>query len=266
MNKKQRLKFMEIYQHFRKEEREFIDKILDAIDRVSRNYEPKLMDFVDPREQDIAKSIVGNQSEVKLYFFGGNQSVERKRLILCPDFYEPTNDDFQVSVYKIQYPSKFAKLEHRQVMGTLLNLGITRGKFGDIIISDGEVFFVAAQEIVSFLENNISKMGKMGVTLSNESIDVLPDLKEDLIEINTTVSSMRLDVVISAVSNWSRQNAQLKIKQGHAQVNYKTIENCDFEIKVGDLVSVRGFGRMRILDIEGQTKKQKWRLRVGKNK
>lgn len=257
---------MDIYQHFRKEEREFIDKAIDAIERVTRNYEPKLMDFVDPREQDIAKSIVGNHEEVKLYFFGGNESVERKRLLLCPDYFEPTSDDFQLTVYKIHYPSKFAKLEHRQVMGTLLNMGITRGKFGDIIISDGEVFFVAAKEIVSFLENNISKMGKMGVTLSKVHINQLPDLKEDLIEIHTTVSSMRLDVVISAVSNWSRQNAQLKIKQGHAQVNYKTIENSDFEVKVGDLISVRGFGRMRILDIDGQTKKQKWRLHVGKNK
>lgn len=257
---------MDIYQHFRKEEREFIDKLLDAVDRVSRSYEPKLMDFVDPREQDIAKSILGSHSEVKFYFFGGNESVERKRLILCPEYFEPSCEDFHVSIFKIHYPSKFAKLEHRQVMGTLLNMGITRGKFGDIIISDGEIFFVAAQEIISYLENNLSKMGKMGVSISQVSKSDLPELKEDLIEINTTVSSMRLDVVLSAVSNWSRQNAQLKIKQGHAQVNYKTIDNCDFEVKVGDLVSVRGFGRMRIFDIDGQTKKQKWRLRVGKNK
>ncbi|MDF2536931.1 MAG: RNA-binding protein [Bacillales bacterium] len=257
---------MDIYQHFRKEEKEFIDKILDAVDRVSRNYESKLFDFADPREQDIAKSIVGSHEDVKLAFFGGNQSVERKRIYICPDFVEPSFEDFHVSVYQIHYPSKFAKLEHRQVMGTLLNMGITRGKFGDIIISDGEIYFVAAQEIDSYIENNISKMGKLGVTISKVKFANLPELNEELVEINTTVSSLRLDVVLSAVSNWSRQNAQLKIKQGHAQVNYKTIESNDFEVKVSDLISVRGFGRMRILDIDGQTKKQKWRLRVGKNK
>lgn len=257
---------MDIYQHFRKEEKEFIDKILDAVDRVSRNYEYKLFDFADPREQDIAKSIVGNHEDVKLTFFGGNQSVERKRIYICPDFVEPKHEDFRVSAYQIHYPSKFAKLEHRQVMGTLLNMGITRGKFGDIIISDGEIYFVAAQEIESYIENNISKMGKLGVNIFKVKETNLPELKDELVEINTTVSSLRLDVVLSAVSNWSRQNAQLKIKQGHAQVNYKTIENNDFEVKVCDLISVRGFGRMKILDIDGQTKKQKWRLRVGKNK
>ena len=79
----------------------------------------------------------------------------------------------------------------------------------------------------------------------------------------TTVSSLRLDVVLAAIYNDSRQKAQTLIKSNHVKVNWKTVENASFEVEAGDVISARGYGRSKLLSIEGRTKRDKWRISVG---
>ncbi|KPD01215.1 hypothetical protein LR69_00372 [Geobacillus sp. BCO2] len=59
---------MELYQHFRKEEHPFIDQVLEWKEMVSRQYAPKLTDFLDPREQQIVQSIAGGAEDVRAFF------------------------------------------------------------------------------------------------------------------------------------------------------------------------------------------------------
>ena len=73
---------MSIYQHFRPEEREFIDQVLNWKEYVENNYAPKLTDFLDPREQQIVKIIIGQHMGIKWQFFGGTEFTERKRAFL----------------------------------------------------------------------------------------------------------------------------------------------------------------------------------------
>jgi RNA-binding protein YlmH len=77
---------------------------------------------------------------------------------------------------------------------------------------------------------------------------------------------MRLDTLISTVHNISRQKSQLLIEQGLVKVNYATTLKTAFECHEYDMISVRGYGRTKIISIEGKTKKEKWRINVGKQK
>lgn len=56
---------MSIYQHFRPEEKDFIDQAVNWIDQVKNSYAPKLSDFLDPRQQEILSSLLGNDSDAK---------------------------------------------------------------------------------------------------------------------------------------------------------------------------------------------------------
>jgi RNA-binding protein YlmH len=85
-------------------------------------------------------------------------------------------------------------------------------------------------------------------------------------EADLTVSSLRLDTVISGIHHLSRQKSQLFIQQGLVKVNWTTIESPSFECNEGDLLSVRGCGRAKVISIDGKTKKEKWRIIVGKQK
>ncbi|MDQ1146783.1 RNA-binding protein YlmH [Bacillus sp. SORGH_AS 510] len=257
---------MNIYQHFRLEEREYIDQVLQWKDQVESQYAPKLTDFLDPREQHILKLLIGENNEVKYQLFGGSLAGERKRALLYPDYLMVSEEDFQIALFEIQYPSKFVTLEHRQVLGTLMSLGLKRGKFGDILMKDGKVQFFAAKEVSSYIQNNVESIGKAGVRLDEISSDEQISNRELWEENDLTVSSLRLDTVISGVYHLSRQKSQALIQHGLVKVNWTLTENPSFDCDEGDMLSVRGYGRAKIVGIEGKTKKDKWRIIVGKQK
>lgn len=58
----------DIYQHFRKEEKQFIDLAMDWKEFVERTYAEKLTDFLDPRQQFILQSVVGDGPDVRYAF------------------------------------------------------------------------------------------------------------------------------------------------------------------------------------------------------
>ncbi|MFJ7856913.1 RNA-binding protein [Peribacillus sp. NPDC097206] len=257
---------MSIYQHFRPEEKEFIDQAMNWIDQVRDSYAPKLSDFLDPRQQEILTSLLGNKQDVLLQFHGGSDFVERKRALIYPDYYSPESSDFNISLYDISYPKKFVTLEHRQILGTLMSLGVKREKFGDIIVTEEQVQFIATGEMDSYLTGNLDKIGNASVTIKRIPIEDILVVKDNWEEQVTTVSSLRLDSVLSAVLNISRQKAQTLISSGKTKVNFKQTESVSEECREGDTLSIRGFGRCKITSIDGKTKKDKWRISLGRKK
>lgn len=254
---------MNIYQHFRAEEREFIDQVLGWREFVDSSFSPKLSDFLDPREQQIVQTIIGTQSEIKVMFFGGLQDNERKRALIYPEYLHVEKDDFQIRLFEIDYPQKFVTIEHPQVLGSLMSLGLKRGKFGDIVIQQGRIQFLVAAETADYILAQLTKIGRASISLINQPFENGLEVSESWSEITTTVSSLRLDTVMSAILNLSRQRSQEYIKHGKVKVNWTTIENPAFECDVADMISVRGHGRSKIISIEGKTKKDKWRIVAG---
>ncbi|KOO40722.1 RNA-binding protein [Priestia koreensis] len=256
---------MSIYQHFRKEEHEFIDHVLEWKEEVQNQYSPKLTDFLDPREQEMVSAIIGKGNDVLVSFFGGVDWTERKRALLYPDYYTPTEEDYGVACYEIEYPQKFVTIEHPQILGSLMSLGLRRSKFGDITVGEN-VQLVVAKEIASYIEMNLESIGRAKVSLRPITAADLIHVEEAYIERSATVSSLRIDVVLAAIHNLSRQKVQPFISSGHVKVNWKVIEQPSFECQEGDVLSLRGHGRSKILTIDGKTKKDKWRISVGKQK
>lgn len=254
---------MNIYQHFRQEEHEFIDQVLGWIEQVQVQYAPKLTDFLDPRESEIVRMLIGTDGDVRVSFYGGNEVAERRRAFIYPDYYEPQIEDYELTIYELFYSAKFTILKHRQILGTLMSVGLKREKFGDIWIEGERVQFVVAKDVASYLEMNISKMGNAGVKFKEIPIDRVMRVTEQWKESQITVSSMRLDTILSAIANISRQKSQTLVQQGRVKVNWKQIDNPSYEIRESDVISTRGIGRMKVLSIDGKTKKDKWKIKCG---
>jgi RNA-binding protein YlmH len=252
-----------VYQHFRKEEREFIDKVFGWKQIVTEQYRPKLTDFLDPREQKIIKTLIGENPDVRVQLFGGYKNAERKRAFFYPDYIQPALDDFGMSAFEIMFPKKFVTLSHREVLGSLMSLGLKRSKFGDIIIHDETVQVMVAQEIVNFLQVNWNKIGKISVRLKQIPFEDVFSHEEEMDISLITVSSLRLDAVLANVYHQSRQKIKSLIENSLVKVNWKIVEDAHFEIAEDDVLSVRGFGRSKVLSIEGKTRKDKWRIKIG---
>lgn len=220
-----------------------------------------MSDFLDPRQQEIVKTIIGHDDEVNLSFSGGSNYAERRRVRLTPPYLETTEEDFQLTLFSIDYPAKFVTLEHRDVLGALMNLGLKREKFGDIFIRDGIAQMVTATEIADYVEFNVQTIGKATVRLHKIPLSEHVKPVEEWEEFAATVSSLRLDVVLAQIYKLSRTKVLPYIEKGLVKVNWKIADQPAFLLAEGDYISVRKFGRAHIVAIEGKTKKEKLRLR-----
>ncbi|MBS4189148.1 RNA-binding protein [Bacillus sp. FJAT-49705] len=257
---------MSIYQHYRPEEKEFIDQVLNWKNTVEADYAPKLTDFLDPREQEIVNNIIGINHDVKVNLFGGTSLAERKRALIFPEYFQCEEQDFNISLYEVIYPKKFITIEHPQVLGSLMSTGLIRGKFGDILFQEDRIQFFVTQEIEEYLCIQLESIGRANVNLKKSPLINAIQQTDHWLELSIVISSLRLDTVISAVFNISRQKSQSLIQHGLVKVNWTSIENSAFECRKSDIISVRGFGRTKIIGIEGKTKKDKWKIAAGKQK
>src|SRR5690625_1309801 len=136
---------MSIYQHYRKYEHPFVDQVLSWETYVKRTFRYQLTDFLDPREQQIIKSVIGSKNDdVKYHFFGGSKTKERARAIIAP-FYESIDEaSFDIVILEATFPTKFVTLRHQDIMGAFLSLGLERKKLGDIILTEGKFQLITA--------------------------------------------------------------------------------------------------------------------------
>ncbi|MED3646147.1 RNA-binding protein [Halalkalibacterium halodurans] len=255
---------MDIYQHFRPEERPFIDQVLEWKADVSMQYTWKRTDFLDPREQEIVGALVGRNDDVSVSFWGGSEHAERKRACLIPPYLELAEEDYGLTLFELSYPKKFLTIDHRQVLGACMSLGVKREKFGDILVADERIQLVVATEIAEFVRLHLTSVGKAQVEMVELGFEQMLVTTESWHERTATVSSLRLDAVIGEMLSLSRAKAAELVEKGRVKVNWKLVESGALTLQAGDHISVRGFGRHKLLEVEGKTKKDKFRLRIGR--
>ncbi|MHA6258631.1 YlmH family RNA-binding protein [Sporosarcina sp. CAU 1771] len=253
-----------VMQHFRKDEQPYIEMAVGWIREVEDTYSPKLTGFLDPRQRFIVESLAAG-SGLLFEAYGVFPEAERVRVLIYPEYYVPEPNDYQITVFKVKYASKFLSMDHKDVLGSMMSLGIERSKFGDIRIGEDEVQFAVANELKDYMTANFTSIGKAKVTVeklsSLEALIILDDVWTESLYI---VSSLRLDTVIAAIVNMARQKATQLIHTEKVKVNWTVRNQPAYELFESDILSIRGSGRFKVIAIEGRTKKDKIRLLIGK--
>ncbi len=104
------------------------------------------------------------------------------------------------------------------------------------------------------LKTQLGKGRRGGCYLNRRLADELPEngRTEDC---SRTVSSDRLDCIISAICGVSRSMAAEMIEKGNVSVNSLCEQRITHGVKADDRISVRGFGRYIVGDMSGRSKK-----------
>lgn len=233
--------------------------LLDKVNQAERNYAPVLTNFLDPREQYILEVIVGSYPELNLSFYGGNSDSERKRAMIAPEYFSPKEEDFELVLLELEYPEKFATIDHRNVLGTLMSLSIERDQLGDIVVGD-KIQFILTKNIESYIMLELKRIKNVPVKLHEVPMQDMIQSKENWTTHQATVSALRLDVVLKEMIRKSRSIAKQYIEKKRIKVNHTIIERPDFQLEPGDLLSIQGHGRARITEIGPKTKKDKLRI------
>ena len=184
--------------------------------------------------------------------FGGYEDAERQMVAFVSEYDEA---DFPLSALRITSPM-IKSLTHRDFLGSILGLGLKREKCGDIIILDNECYVIVHKDIASFIADNLTKVGRVGVKVALSAVSDIVFPEKSFKPVTGTVSSMRLDALVSLFAGKSRQNAVEFISAGFVFVNGILAEKNDMHLSEGDVLSVRGIGKA-IVEIGGKSKKER---------
>lgn len=251
-----------IYQHYRPEEHEFIDRVAGWLEQVVSSFAPYVTLFLTPREKMIVEQMVASNDDLQVSSFGGYQGAERHRLIIYPLYYQPLESDYQIAALNVNFPKKFGELSHGKILGSLINSGIERDRIGDIITDGSSWHIVLDQTMAEYIINTVRKIANVGVHLEPIPLSEILESNETWEEITVIASSLRLDTLLGKVYNFSRQRAKNYISAGMVKVNFVPMERPDREIGVNDIVSLRKFGRFWIDQMFEPTKKGNFRLNI----
>ena len=156
----------------------------------------------------------------------------------------------------------FDAADHRDFLGAVLGTGIERDRIGDIYVN-GErgAAVLCAPEMASFLQSSLGSVRSVPVTCVVEPLSSLrlPPARRDAF--SSIEASMRLDAVASAGFRMSRSKMSALIAAGAVRVNWR--EGCKPKtvVAAGDVISLRGKGRVEVGDVS-ETKKGKFQVEL----
>jgi len=233
--------------------------ILDLVDGVLNARSQQVTPFLSLAMRDWAEAVLRKENLVVLAE-GGFPESERVRLIMAPRGKTLHPSDANISLLWVRSKNPRAELEHRQILGSLMGLGLRRDVLGDIIAGQKGRYIATTAEIALFLLDHWTEAGRESIQVSicADQPDVCSDSGE---ERRITVNSSRIDAVIANAFGVSRSVAQEWTKQGKLRINGLVVSKADTEVQTDDLISCRGQGRIKLVKCT-QTRKERtaWQI------
>ena len=226
-------------------------------ERADRLDAPVTGRFVTGEERAMAIH-AGREAQVSVSFDGGWPDAERVQVCFHPAWAEP---EFTAVWTEIRWAAKFAHVEHRDLLGSLMALGMDRAFFGDLIALEDRAYLLCLPEVAARLPVEWDKAGNVPirVQLLAEAPAIEPPRGESL---RDTVASLRLDCVLAAGMKTSRSRAAEIIRTGAVAVDHMPEERTDRVLAAGQLLSIRGFGRIRLVEVGSPTRKDRLPVRL----
>lgn len=242
------------------EEKQFISRLQDRLERVEQRYQEELTDFLEPRLQLVAEEYLQSCRFQRYLFYGGYEGAERKRLLLYPEYSAPAPEADTVCLLRFQGKLDFVNVNHRDFLGAVMSLGLRREKFGDLLVNDNGFDLFAEPEVAGYLQQQPLKVKHVPLAATEAALETFQPPEQNIKEIHIMVSSMRLDTLLAHGLNLSRTKAMELIQSGRVKVNHSEITENDYLCRQDDLISCRGKGRLRIGEQSGETRKGKLRV------
>ena len=236
------------------EDRLLLARVYDKYEQMERRNIPTATAFLSPGEQTMVQALLNTAGIRDGYQFdGGYDGAERKILVFLPDWAEGGEDE--ITFLRASFHGSDSKLTHRDILGSLMGMGITRDRVGDILVSPHSADVIVASSLAEFLLRDWDSAGRVRLTV--EQIDrgalLIPEVK--VTQVQDTVSSMRLDAVVSSAFAMSRSKAAELIAAGRVSLDHTPCVKCDKSVGEGSVISARGYGKAVVRECSRLSKK-----------
>lgn len=241
-------------------------------------------EFLNLNEQSILHTLPKDSLYTGYVVFGGYDSAERQMAAFLPEdalslrgryihgfseFSDHNESAGSISGNAVFFTEKMAvlrisplqekfadELTHRDYLGAIMNLGLERGKIGDILIDRSDALTFIDAKLKDFIKEGLTRIRHTSVFVSEEAWDDFKYIQK-VQEIKGTVSSVRLDALLSLAFSTSRSKLTGLIEAGKVFVNGRLTTSNGCQIKEQDVISVRGMGKFKYIERLSITKKNR---------
>lgn len=231
-----------------------------------RSYEQNMFTFT-PMLGFMEQTIFGELEEELRYagytVFGGHEHAERVMIRFGKPEELGYEEPFPIVLIHIKpLLQKFSDtFSHRDFLGALMNLGISRDLLGDILVGDRQGFLFCQASIAEFICRELTQVKHTHVSCSqaqelSQYEEKAPQEEEHL------VASERLDGMIAQIYHLSRSQSLTLFRDKKIFVNGRLMENNSRLCKPGEIINVRGYGKFIYDGIGYTTKKGKQRIKI----
>lgn len=205
-----------------------------------------------------------------LYSKGSTNFLTQHELMLIKNklqknefkIYDLFEDSTKVILYKKNIPDirlfkiiTTGSIRHQDIMGIIFSLGLKEDTFGDIINYQGTFYIFLLPHLVDYFKYNLTNIKNNKVELEEVDIALSKNFKQNYIEQEYIVSSLRIDNVISTIINISRNSVLDKFKNKEVILNYEEEIKPTRTLKEEDVFSIRKYGKYKYKCILKETKK-----------
>ena len=237
------------------DDRILLAKVWDKINTGIRKNIPANTCFLSLRELEMTRFLFGTLEG--LLPFGGYPDAERQMLVYLPDYLEET------ALYEENAPLVCLRAtffqgdtpNHRDFLGALMGIGIGRETVGDICVGKGSCDFFVTAEIAPYILQNFLSAGRTKLHLEQIPLDAVAVPEPEVKEIRDTVASVRLDSILSSGFRIGRSAAVQYISAGKVAIDGLPCEKPDKTVPEDAKISVRGLGKIQLVNVNGLTKK-----------
>ena len=231
-------------------------------------------DFLNLNELHILHTTPKDMLLTRYETYGGYDMSERQMAAFIPEALSLRYGVSDITPKEIDYPFCAVKIEpknkrfsedltHRDFLGSILNLGIDRSKTGDILVTEDSALLFINKDLVSVVTEDLTRVRHTVINSSVINLDMI-NYTPDFQQIKGTVSSVRLDSLLPLAFSSSRSKLSGLIEGAKVFVNGKLITSNGYQVKEGDLISVRGLGKFRFEEAGKITKKNRISVTIQK--
>lgn len=251
----------ELLKDYRKQEDKIcLSQVLDKIEFSKTREKIEHTDFLDMYQISLVENFLRKIKFENYKFYGAYEESERKILIIYPEKYNESmlekNYSKMLKVVRVSLPEEEkGKYTHRNYLGGIVKLGLKREKVGDILVSDDGADIVVVEDFAEILKQelpNLTRFEKTDITIEEIKNIRKKEIKLELIKI--IVPSLRLDNIVSDLAKTSRNKAAQIINQERVFVNGQNETKLSKQIKLQDIITIRGKGRFIVKEFAGTTR------------
>ena len=246
-----------------KEDEVLLARVYERITLAAQRNVPASSCFLSKREQMLVQELLRGED---FRFFGGAPLSEREVCCYVPEYLDEAwllSSDGPIAAVRAGFFEE-DRLTHRDFLGSLMGCGIKRETVGDIYVSEGSCDFLVLREILPYVLQNLTQAGRTKLHLEEISLADLQIPQQTVKAVRDTVPSLRLDGIVSSGFSISRGKAADYIAAGKCELNYLPCMKGDKQVAEGDLISVRGLGKLRLEKIGGNTKKGRISIEISR--